>query len=83
MRKIFAGLLLLTVTLGAVHAQNPATTFTIPNRVIQLNCGTSCTPITVQVPHIKETSGYVITNPSYQPFSYATTGGDRGNFSLH
>lgn len=75
MRKFFAGLLLLTVPFGAAFAQNPATTFTIPNRVIQLPCGTSCTPITVQVPHIKESSGYVLTNPSYQPFDYSTPGG--------
>lgn len=75
MRKIFAGLLMMTVTYGAALAQNPATTFTIPNRVIQLPCGSSCTPITVQVPHIKESSGYVITNPTYLPFDYTTPGG--------
>lgn len=79
MRKIIAGLLMLTVTYGAAFAQNPATTFTISNRVIQLSCGTSCTPISVQVPHIKETSGYVITNPAYQPFEFATVGGTELN----
>ena len=75
MRKILAGLLMMTYCLGA-NAQNPATTFTIANRVIQIPCGSSCTPITVQVPHIKETSGYVITNPSYVPFAYTTPTGN-------
>ena len=74
MRKILAGLLTMTLFSG-LNAQNPATTFTIANRVIQLPCGSSCTPITVQVPHIKESSGYVITNPAYVPFAYTTTTG--------
>lgn len=74
MRKILVGLLAMTLFSG-LYAQNPATTFTIANRVIQLPCGSSCTPITVQVPHIKESSGYVLTNPSYVPFAYTTTTG--------
>ena len=74
MRKILIGLLLLTINLGA-FAQNPATTFTIPNRTILLPCGTSCTPISVQVPHIKQTNTYVMTNPAYQPFAYVTPTG--------
>lgn len=57
-------------------AQNPATVFTIPNRNIDLPCGASCTPITVQVPHIKGTNGYVITNPGYVPFNYTTPSGN-------
>ncbi len=56
-------------------AQNPATVFTIPNRVITLPCGTNCTTITAQVPHIKQTTGYVITNPGYVPFAYSTPAG--------
>jgi gliding motility-associated-like protein len=56
-------------------SQNPATTFTIANRNIILPCGTSCTTITAQVPHIKQTTGYVITNPGYVPFAYTTPGG--------
>jgi gliding motility-associated-like protein len=58
MRKILIGLILLTNSLGA-FSQNPATTFTIPNRTILLPCGTSCTPISVQVPHIKQTNTVV------------------------
>ena len=55
--------------------QNPATTFTIANRNIVLPCGTGCTTITAQVPHVKQTTGYVITNPGYVPFAYTTPGG--------
>jgi hypothetical protein len=75
MRKILTGLLLLSV-ISAINAQNPATTFTIANRVIQLPCGTSCTPISVQVPHIKQTSSYIVTTPSYVPFAYTTPSGN-------
>jgi gliding motility-associated-like protein len=59
----------------SAFAQNPVTVFTIPNRNILLPCGTTCTPITVSVPHIKQTNNYVITNPAYVPFAYATPGG--------
>lgn len=58
------------------NAQNPATVFTIANRTINLPCGTSCTSITAQVPHIKQTNSYVITNPAYVPFAYTTTTGN-------
>ncbi len=57
-------------------AQNPATTFTIPNRNITLNCGTNCTDIVVQVPHIKQSDDYVLTRPAYQPYAYTTTSGN-------
>ena len=57
-------------------AQNPATTFTIANRNITLPCGTACTSLSAQLPHIKETNSYVITNPAYVPFSYTTPGGN-------
>jgi gliding motility-associated-like protein len=62
------------ITISAI-AQNPSTVFTIPNRNILLPCGTNCTPISVSVPHIKETNTYVITNPAYAPFAYTTPGG--------
>lgn len=74
MRKIFL-LLLSGAAFLSSPAQNPATVFTIPNRVITLPCGTACTPITAQVPHIKQTTSYVITNPAYRPFAYTTTTG--------
>lgn len=74
MRKLL--LFLMAMPFGlAVFGQNPATTFTIPNRNITLPCGTGCTSITAQVPHIKQTTGYVITNPGYVPFAYTTAGG--------
>jgi len=74
MRKLY--LLLSGFIMGiSAYSQNPATTFTIPNRNIQLPCGTSCTSISAQVPHIKQTTGYVVTNPGYVPFEYTTTGG--------
>ncbi len=56
-------------------AQNPATVFTIPQKNIYLACGTTCTSINVQVPHIKEATDYVITNPAYMPFAYTTPAG--------
>jgi gliding motility-associated-like protein len=56
-------------------AQNPATIFTIPNRNIVLPCGTNCTSISAQVPHIKQSTTYVITNPAYKPYPYTTTTG--------
>jgi gliding motility-associated-like protein len=56
-------------------SQNPATIFTIPNRTIVLPCGTNCTSISVTVPHIKETSTYVVTTSPYLPFAYATPTG--------
>lgn len=74
MRKLY--LLLLGYSLvHFVHGQNPATTFTIANRQIQLPCGTSCTSISAQVPHLKQSDSYVITNPPYVPFDYVTAGG--------
>jgi|CXWL01.1.fsa_nt_gi gliding motility-associated-like protein len=74
MRKIIL-FLLGGVCVFNTTAQNPATVFTIANRTIALPCGTSCTTITAQVPHIKQTNSYVITNPGYIPFSYTTAGG--------
>jgi gliding motility-associated-like protein len=58
------------------YAQNPATVFTIANRNITLPCGTGCTSISAKVPHIKQTNGYVITNPAYLPFAYTTPTGN-------
>jgi gliding motility-associated-like protein len=69
-------LLLLGVMAGlTAFSQNPATTFTIANRNITLPCGTSCTSINAKIPHIKQTTGYVITNPAYVPFAYTTPNG--------
>ncbi len=58
-----------------VLAQNPATTFTIANRNIVLPCGGSCVSISAQLPHIKQTTAYVVTRPDYVPFAYTTAGG--------
>ncbi|MBL7709272.1 MAG: gliding motility-associated C-terminal domain-containing protein [Chitinophagaceae bacterium] len=69
-------LLLLGVMAGfTAFSQNPATTFTIANRNITLPCGTSCTSINAKIPHIKQTTGYVVTNPAYVPFAYTTPTG--------
>lgn len=69
-------LLLLGYLTGLLtYGQNPATTFSIPNRVIQLPCGTSCTTISAQVPHIKQSNDYVVTNPGYMPFAWVTPTG--------
>lgn len=74
MRK-FCLLLLGYMACFYAIGQNPATTFTIQNRQIQLPCGTACTSISAQVPHIKETNDYVVTTPAYMPFAYVTPGG--------
>lgn len=74
MRKLLV-LVTSVIICFSVVAQNPATVFTIPNRNILLPCGTGCTPISVSVPHIKQTNNYVITNPGYVPFPYTTTTG--------
>ncbi len=67
--------ILLTACSVALYAQNPATTFEIANRTINLPCGTNCTNITAVVPHIKNSSDYVITSPAYQPFAWVTAAG--------
>ncbi len=59
----------------AANSQNPATTILLSTRNISLPCGTACTTFSAQVPHIKGTSSYVITNPAYVPFAYTTPGG--------
>ncbi len=74
MRKLLLTLVVLTTSMLAI-GQNPATTFTIANRNIILPCGTNCTTITAQVPHIKQSTGYVVTNPGYVPFAYTTPNG--------
>ena len=74
MRKLFYGLMAMGL-LSVAKAQNPATTFQIANRLIQLPCGTSCTTISAVVPHLKQTTDYVITNPAYVPFAYTSTTG--------
>jgi len=74
MRKIVF-LLLGAILCTASMAQNPATVFTIPNDTILLPCGTTCTSINVTVPHIRQTTDYVVTNPAYLPYAYSTPGG--------
>ncbi|HEV7782637.1 MAG TPA: gliding motility-associated C-terminal domain-containing protein [Chitinophagaceae bacterium] len=74
MRKLIFSLL-GSIGVFVTNAQNPATVFTIANRNVLLPCGTNCTTITAQVPHIKQTSTYVITNPAYLPFAYTTPTG--------
>lgn len=74
MRKSFLLFASAIFSLSAV-AQNPATVFTIPNRNILLPCGTNCTSLNVSVPNIRQTTTYVVTNPPYAPYAYATPGG--------
>lgn len=71
-------LILLSCVIASMNdafSQNPATTFTIANRNITLPCGTSCTSISAQLPHIKSSGNYVFTKPDYVPFAYSTPGG--------
>ena len=73
--RILTFFFLSFLSANLAFAQNPATTFTISNRLINLPCGTGCTSITAQVPHIKQSDNYTITRPSYAPFDYVTTTG--------
>ena len=73
MRRILLPAVAFILLNGA--AQNPATTFTIPNRTIELACGVTCTNISISVPHIKQTTDYIITNPGYIPYDYITPAG--------
>jgi len=74
MRKVI-GLVISVIVSYSVVAQNPASVFTIPNRNILLPCGTSCTPISFSVPHLKQPTTYVVTNPAYLPYAYSTPTG--------
>jgi len=60
---------------GSSYGQNPATTFEIPNRTINLPCGTNCTPISATVPHIKQSTDYIVIPAGYQPFPWVTAAG--------
>src|SRR5690606_20563525 len=74
MRKLT--LLMMAVAVGIfTNAQNPATVFTMPNETVLLPCGVSCTNISVTVPHIKQSTNYVVTSPKYFPYEYTTPGG--------
>jgi gliding motility-associated-like protein len=75
MRKLLMTLFAVSAVLLA-FSQNPATTFTIANRNILVPCGNSCLTISAQVPDIRQTTSYVITNPAYVPFAYTTPTGN-------
>ncbi|HEU4469926.1 MAG TPA: gliding motility-associated C-terminal domain-containing protein [Flavisolibacter sp.] len=69
-------ILLLFLLFPFFHSwsQNPASVFQIPNRNLNLACG-ACVNITARVPHLKQTTDYVITTIPYQPFAYTSTTG--------
>lgn len=73
--RLFIGFVFLLIGPLSLLGQNPNTTFEIPSRTINLPCGTTCTNITAAVPHIKNSSDYVITTPAYQPFPWVTAAG--------
>jgi hypothetical protein len=75
MRKLLMTLFAVSAAL-LVFSQNPATTFTIANRNITIPCGNSCLTISAQVPDIRQTTSYVVTNPAYVPFAYTTPTGN-------
>lgn len=74
MRKILCWLTAVFCYVS-VAAQNPATTLITPVHNVVLPCGTTCTNISLQAPHIKQSDDYVLTRPAYVPFAYATPGG--------
>ena len=71
--RTLLGLALLVSTSG--WSQNPATVFAIPDRNIELPCGTTCTSITATVPNIKQTNNYIVNSMPYLPFDWTTAGG--------
>lgn len=68
---LFCGILFFTT----IYSQNPATTIVLANKNINLPCGNSCTTISAQVPHLKQTDDYVLTRPAYVPFAYTSASG--------
>lgn len=69
-------LLFCSVVLSLLlFGQNPATTIVLPNKYIDIPCGTSCTNISFQAPHLKSGGDYVLTRPAYVPFAYSTPNG--------
>jgi gliding motility-associated-like protein len=74
MKKFY---LLFMVFMASIagNSQNPVTTIIIANKHITLPCGTTCTTLTVQAPHIKQTDDYILTRPAYVPFAYTTATG--------
>jgi len=77
MRKLVLLLVLYAIVPGSATAQNPQSVFTFPSDTIRLGCGINCTNITATVPHIKQSTNYVVTNPTYLPYAYLTSGGNQ------
>ncbi|MER3465550.1 MAG: hypothetical protein C4329_15210, partial [Chitinophagaceae bacterium] len=69
--------IILFVALFFAAYQSNAQTSCVPTNingtVINLPCGTTCTPMTFQVPHLKSTSDYKIVNIPFTPFLPYTT----------
>ncbi|MBN8781746.1 MAG: hypothetical protein ABS85_13550 [Sphingobacteriales bacterium SCN 48-20] len=74
MRKVSLLLAVICIVVTA-KSQNPATVFYIANDTVRVPCGATCATISFQVPHIKQTSTYTVTNPQYLPYAYKTTAG--------
>lgn len=64
-------LLLLSFTTLTTLAQNPASVFQFPQKTFTIPCGATCTAITVQVPHIKQSDDYTVQAIPYLPFAYS------------
>lgn len=58
-----------------VAAQNCIPT-NLNGRVITIACPQTCTNIAFQVPHIKNTSNYLVQTIPYQPYTFTTPGGN-------
>ncbi len=74
MRKVSLLLAVLCIVATA-KSQNPATVFTIANDTVRVPCGGTCVNLSFQVPHIKQSTDYVVTNPAYLPYAYKTSTG--------
>ena len=65
---------LLTIAFIQIQAQNPANIFKIPNRTVTVPCG-GCVNITASVPHLKQSTDYIVTSHPYLPYAYVTSTG--------
>lgn len=63
--RFFCAFLLLTSTVGAQTNSFPV--ITPPPSNILLPCGVNCTPIALRVPHVKQTSEYILQYIPYTP----------------
>lgn len=74
--KVFALLVFIFLFSKEISAQNCIPT-NINGTTINLACNQVCHDLTFQIPHIKSTSDYVLSNIQYNPYAYVTPTGNQ------